>query len=263
MEKEATRTCEQCHKEVAEVNFTLHETHCSRFLCICPDCDEAIPREQMNQHKEEQHTQVKCSKCNLKMERRHLTDHEADECVERLQACQFCELQLPWKQLDQHSLVCGSRTELCKDCNHYVKLRDQPDHGSTCSATGNGSTPPQTSSTPANMTPTGVNYSRFMASFPAEDTDKRELDNPVPGWYYDESESEDKEKKDALSQQVNTVQLSNAYKATSPPYAALAQASADGGDPYQISSCPHCHLALPLLTLRWHEAKCQIYILLR
>lgn len=27
----------------------------------------------------------------------------------------------------------------------------------------------------------------------------------------------------------------------------------DGDDSDQISTCPHCHLALPLLTLRWHQ----------
>uniref|UniRef100_A0A3Q1F114 XIAP associated factor 1 n=1 Tax=Acanthochromis polyacanthus TaxID=80966 RepID=A0A3Q1F114_9TELE len=42
-----------CHKEVAEANFALHETHCSRFLCLCPECDEAVPRDQLAEHKED------------------------------------------------------------------------------------------------------------------------------------------------------------------------------------------------------------------
>ncbi|XP_042338188.1 XIAP-associated factor 1-like, partial [Plectropomus leopardus] len=74
--KEETRTCGQCHKEVSEVNFALHETHCKRFLCLCPDCGESVNREELNQHRETEHTQVRCSKCNQKMERRHLKDHE-------------------------------------------------------------------------------------------------------------------------------------------------------------------------------------------
>lgn len=45
-------------KEVAEANFTLHEMHCKRFLCLCPDCNETIPKEHLSQHREEQHTQV-------------------------------------------------------------------------------------------------------------------------------------------------------------------------------------------------------------
>uniref|UniRef100_A0A3Q1GAF6 XIAP associated factor 1 n=1 Tax=Acanthochromis polyacanthus TaxID=80966 RepID=A0A3Q1GAF6_9TELE len=140
--KEATRTCGQCHKEVAEANFALHETHCSRFLCLCPECDEAVPRDQLAEHKEEQHTLVRCTKCSKKMERCQLADHEADECEERLQSCVFCDLELPWKELDQHCLVCGSRTELCRDCGRYVKLRDQPEHQMTCSAADGDSSPP-------------------------------------------------------------------------------------------------------------------------
>ena len=66
--------------------------------------------------------------------------------MERRECCHFCELELPWKQLDEHQLVCGSRTELCRDCGRYVTLRDQAKHGLTCSDTVNGSGPPQTTS---------------------------------------------------------------------------------------------------------------------
>ncbi|XP_015245372.1 PREDICTED: TRAF-type zinc finger domain-containing protein 1-like [Cyprinodon variegatus] len=148
-EPEPTRTCGSCHKEVAEANFALHESHCRRFLSVCPDCDEAVPRELLSQHREEQHTQVKCSKCNKKMERCHLEDHE-----------RFCYLASPL--------------------------------------------------------------------------------------LYDEEEEEEED--------FYRDQLSAAYKAT---YSQV------GGDPDQISTCPHCHLALPLSTLKWHEAKCRIHVFLK
>lgn len=66
-------------------------------------------------------------------------------CVERLQKCDFCELDMPWKELQEHSLACGSRTELCRECGRYVTLRDQPDHSQTCSSTDQASAlPPPT-----------------------------------------------------------------------------------------------------------------------
>ncbi|GLD52897.1 XIAP-associated factor 1 [Lates japonicus] len=252
------------NKEVAEANFALHETHCRRFLCVCPDCDEAVPREQLDKHKEEQHTQVRCSKCNQKMERCHLMDHESDECVERPQTCQFCELVLPWKELDEHCLVCGSRTELCRDCNRYVKLRDQPGHGLTCSASNNSSGPPQTTSTPPNKTKVTVTCKGCAALIAAEDIEKHELECvPATRWdYYEEAKPEKEESKggDDFYGQVTTPRLSSTYKASSMsgngPWG-------DGGDPDQISTCPHCHLALPSVTLRWHQVKCQVYIVLK
>lgn len=66
---------------------------------------------------------------------------QSDECVKRLQKCNFCELELPWRELQEHSLACGSRTELCIDCGRYVTLRDQRDHSRTCPSTDQVSPP--------------------------------------------------------------------------------------------------------------------------
>ncbi|XP_026197144.1 XIAP-associated factor 1 isoform X2 [Anabas testudineus] len=260
MEKEeATRVCSQCHKEVAEANFDLHETHCSRFLCVCPDCDETVPRDQLNQHKEDQHTVVRCSKCNKKMERRFLMDHESDECVERLQTCQFCMLELPWKELDEHCLACGSRTELCGDCRRYVKLMDKQQHGLNCSAAQDDLTPPQPASSATNKKQT-VGCSRCMATFPADVIDEHELKcNAASRWDHEEAQAEEDEKEDNFFRQVTNSQLSNA-KAISLSNRPYSSHRGNRGDPNELSTCPHCHLALPVITLRWHQVKCQRYI---
>lgn len=51
-------TCSHSNKEVAKANFDVHEPHCQRFLCLCPDCDETIHRDQLEDHKAEQHAEV-------------------------------------------------------------------------------------------------------------------------------------------------------------------------------------------------------------
>uniref|UniRef100_A0A3B3V278 XIAP associated factor 1 n=1 Tax=Poecilia latipinna TaxID=48699 RepID=A0A3B3V278_9TELE len=212
------------HKEVAEANFPLHETHCKRFLSVCPDCDEAVPKDQLSQHREEQHTKVKCSKCNKKIERCHLEDHE---CPERLQMCTFCELEVPWKQLEEHSVVCGSRTELCKDCGRYVKLSDQSE---------------------IYFPPNTVSCRYCGRSFLEKERDRHEL--------YEEVDTKEQKWEDAddLFKQQSQDQLRSAYKATSQSHAGR-QGPWVIGDQDQISTCPHCHLALPLPTLKWHEVK--------
>ncbi|XP_076590473.1 XIAP-associated factor 1-like [Chaetodon auriga] len=261
--KEATRTCGQCHRDIEVANFTLHETHCSRFLCVCPDCEEAVPREHLEQHREEQHTQVRCSKCNQKMERCRLMDHESDECVERLQSCQFCELELPWKQLNEHHQACGSRTELCRDCGRYVTLRELPEHGLTCSATDGGSgPPPATSKPPANSTKVTVPCRRCAVSFPVEDLDEHEF-RCVLATRTDDEEEEPKREDEGDFTRRGVSRLSSTYKANSLSHRPRSGPWVAVGDPDQISTCPHCHLALPLLTLRWHEVKCQIHVLLK
>ncbi|XP_013879139.1 XIAP-associated factor 1 [Austrofundulus limnaeus] len=262
-DKEATQTCMKCHKEVAEANFALHETHCNRFLCLCPDCNESVPRDQLSQHREEQHTQVRCSKCNKKMERCHLMDHESEECVERLHKCPFCELEVPWKELQEHSLVCGSRTELCRDCGRYVQLRDQPDHSCTRSAPDDSQGPPQAAGAGHDTKPP-VSCSTCLGSFPAEDFVKHQEECfPAKRFVNEEDEREEEEEESEDFTQRSSPQLSSAYRATSLIHSASRGPGSDGGNPEQISTCPHCHLALPLQTLTWHEVKCRTHIFLK
>ncbi|XP_074536077.1 XIAP-associated factor 1 [Halichoeres trimaculatus] len=254
-----TRTCGQCHKGVAVANFALHESHCSRFLCVCPDCEESVHRELLDQHREEQHTQVRCSKCNKKMERGHLLDHETDECVERLQTCLFCELEMPFKDLDQHCLACGSRTELCRECGRYVTLREQPQHALTCSETANASGPPQTTNkVPAASSTKETETCRVCeAAYPTEDVEEHELECVLRKNQEDKEEEE--EEVSDLSKAESSPRLSSIYKATSGSEASR-NGPWGGGNPDQISTCPHCHLALPLITLRWHEKKCRVHV---
>lgn len=204
------------------------------------------------------------------MQRCHLEDHQSDECVERLQSCQYCDLELPWKELDEHSLVCGSRTERCRDCGRYVTLRDLPSHGLTCSdADSNGSGPPNSNGKPpASNTKLMVTCRRCQASFPVEDLEEHELGCvPVTGFDDEEDElpSEDREDEDEAEGGLEDIRsLSSAYKAATAASGRPTMIPWDnGGDPNQITTCPHCHLALPLMTLRWHERKCQIHILLK
>ncbi|KAA0702095.1 hypothetical protein E1301_Tti007921 [Triplophysa tibetana] len=102
------------NKEVAKANYDVHEPHCQRFLCLCPGCDETIPRDQLEDHKAEEHA-------------------ETDECQERLKSCEYCELELPLSGLLKHSLSCGSRTSPCSDCGRYVQFQHQHLHALECS----------------------------------------------------------------------------------------------------------------------------------
>ncbi|RVE64733.1 hypothetical protein OJAV_G00128440 [Oryzias javanicus] len=250
-EEEVTRTCGLCHRDVAESNFALHESHCSRFLCLCPDCAEPVPRDQLAQHKDEQHAQVKCNKCNSKMERRHLSDHQSDECLERLQKCSFCELEVRFRELDEHLLVCGSRTELCNDCNRYVKLRDLQDHSFTCSASGNH---PSAGDEP-DIAGAALDFSRWKSSFSDEDTEKHELEHF--------SETVEDDEKERVEEKDYRFSWKHASEPGASSYSHSHGSWEDREDPDQISSCPHCHLALPVRTLRWHKVRCQTHVLLK
>ncbi len=68
-----------------------------------------------------------------------------------------------------------------------------------------------------------------------------------------EPEEEEREDEGDFSRQGATPGLSSTYKSTSLSDRLRNGPWGDGGGPDQISTCPHCHLALPLYTLRWHK----------
>ncbi|CAH6785984.1 Xaf1 [Phodopus roborovskii] len=51
------QVCSNCKRNVASVHFALHEAYCLRFLVICPECEEPIPKSKMKEHTQAEHQQ--------------------------------------------------------------------------------------------------------------------------------------------------------------------------------------------------------------
>ncbi|XP_030141344.4 TRAF-type zinc finger domain-containing protein 1 isoform X2 [Taeniopygia guttata] len=126
-----SRLCGNCKKDIPAVNFIIHEIHCRRNIEICPYCSDSIPKSEMKNHIESEHVQVTC-KCRMKMESSLLKDHEASSCPLRPVLCQFCDIQLAFKELQEHELYCGARTEPCGRCGRNVLRRELPEHPRLC-----------------------------------------------------------------------------------------------------------------------------------
>ncbi|XP_072557454.1 XIAP-associated factor 1 [Paramormyrops kingsleyae] len=249
--KEEYRLCAHCKKDVAAGNFVLHESHCRRFLSLCPDCGEPVPRDEMEQHRSEQHTQVRCTQCKKKLERCRLQDHQENECEDRLQCCQFCQLQLPFRSLAEHISACGSRTELCPDCNRYVKLQDMDAHSTSCSTRPQGGIPSKVTSQNAAGAAKTNQKSQFQRCFKCMESvsvaqmQKHQLECLASS---PPSETEDAEDPDL-------------YQITS--FSLQGRKTSKEKDMGEISTCPLCHLALPQVTLQRHEYKCRLFENLR
>ncbi|XP_072547641.1 XIAP-associated factor 1 [Salminus brasiliensis] len=236
--------CSNCNKEVAKVNLPMHEVHCQRFLCLCPDCNEAVPKDQLNEHKVEQHTVVRCKKCDMKIQRYKLPDHETDECSERPQSCEFCELELPLSALAEHTVTCGSRTERCPDCRQYVTLKDRTKHAQICSSA---------------LSEDG-NCNEFQSIYDTmtpEPADNLQDDQKFKNRHFIQGSS------DPLSDSESENEEDDKHPGFTFSFQAHRKNKGGGavkfGDLDQISTCPNCHLALPLQTLKWHENKCKIF----
>jgi hypothetical protein len=57
--------------------------------------------------------------------------HE-ETCLSKPIICQFCDTQVKIGQLNEHVIVCGSRTKLCMVCSKNVMLLDFEQHEKMC-----------------------------------------------------------------------------------------------------------------------------------
>lgn len=129
--EQETRLCGNCKRDIPMVNFTIHEIHCRRNICICKHCQEPIPRSDMDDHYASEHAPVTC-KCNMTMEKCALEEHEQSSCPLRLDICRFCELEVTFNALKNHEDYCGARTELCEKCGSSVMIKHLKDHPTVC-----------------------------------------------------------------------------------------------------------------------------------
>ena len=73
------------------------------------------------------HQSVICS-CGMKMQKKEHSNHQSNDCVNRNVLCDYCELEVPLSNLDEHVIECGSRTDVCEKCNNRFVLMDLKIH---------------------------------------------------------------------------------------------------------------------------------------
>lgn len=102
----------------------MHSLHCARNIALCPDCDEPIPRGELEEHKEEVHGLKDCPMCAEKVEACKLEDHQASMCSKRTTLCKFCATHVEMGNLTEHENYCGSRTDKCEQCGEFIMLKN-------------------------------------------------------------------------------------------------------------------------------------------
>ncbi|XP_051036054.1 XIAP-associated factor 1 [Phodopus roborovskii] len=107
------QVCSNCKRNVASVHFALHEAYCLRFLVICPECEEPIPKSKMKEHTQAEHQQTK-------------------ETQQHPAKCKFCDLAVHLNKLNVHEPHCGLRIEHCPHCNQSITLRVMAQHKDMC-----------------------------------------------------------------------------------------------------------------------------------
>ncbi|GIX79070.1 hypothetical protein CEXT_812581 [Caerostris extrusa] len=103
-----TEYCKNCKRYVAANNFRIHSVHCERNIRLCTRCSEPDGKKwQIEKHIEEM-------------------------CPKKRVSCEYCELELPLDEIEEHTNACGSRTEKCLKCNKHIIIRDLKEHTDFC-----------------------------------------------------------------------------------------------------------------------------------
>jgi len=105
-------------------NYRMHTLHCARNIALCPDCDEPIPRGELEEHKEEVHGLQDCPLCAEKVEACKLEEHQESMCSKRTTLCKFCATHVEMGKLTEHENYCGSRTDKCEQCGEFIMLKN-------------------------------------------------------------------------------------------------------------------------------------------
>ncbi len=119
--------CENCRSNVPIPVWELHETTCERHRWYCDVCEQALPKNEREQHNQNYHAMVPCD-CGDKVEVRKMADHKKVKCSRRLIPCTYCECPTFHCELAEHEFVCGSRTEPCEHCNKLIQLCNLETH---------------------------------------------------------------------------------------------------------------------------------------
>ncbi|XP_010458312.1 PREDICTED: XIAP-associated factor 1 isoform X2 [Camelina sativa] len=133
--EEITIVCNHCDRDIPAPNIDLHRVHCARNLEKCKICGDMVPKKHAEEHFLNAHAPIACSMCKETIEREVFDSHKGEICPKRIVTCEFCEFPLPAVDLAEHQEVCGNRTELCYQCNSYVRLRERYNHETKCPGT--------------------------------------------------------------------------------------------------------------------------------
>ena len=123
----STIKCSNCGKDIESLKMILHERYCSLNVRKCSICEEPVPIDEYNEHKSNEHPDIKCEFCGKMMGNIEYKSH-LKECSKKLFACQYCELYMNKNELKDHEYQCGSKTTTCPYCNQTVTKKDYELH---------------------------------------------------------------------------------------------------------------------------------------
>lgn len=117
--------------QLGEDKLALHEAYCIRHNTICPLCNEAVHKLEMDSHMKESHKKPRCPHCSFECTEEEMKVHLI-LCELAPKTCDYCKLKVECDDFDNHVYICGSRTTDCLYCGEIIRLNQVDKHQLQC-----------------------------------------------------------------------------------------------------------------------------------
>lgn len=120
------KKCSNCRCDIEESKIVLHERFCTQNIKFCDICQEAIIKEEYEEHCLE-HKNNDSEKKEIKPEEERKSLSLNRVMSTKIQ-CEFCQLFLSFSEVEEHEEMCGSRSTKCKICGERIILKNLENH---------------------------------------------------------------------------------------------------------------------------------------
>ena len=66
-------------RDIPRQSYMMHTLHCARNIALCADCDEPVPRAELEDHMAEFHSRTECELCNQSVEACKMETHQVSQ----------------------------------------------------------------------------------------------------------------------------------------------------------------------------------------
>jgi hypothetical protein len=121
--------CNNCHSNIPENVFILHERRCINYCKYCIECQSVIPIIDWEKHCDTYHKVMVCEDCGCSYN--SSVDHK-NECESRSINCKWCNCPYTTIELIKHEEQCGNCTFICENCGDRIRNNQRENHAMNC-----------------------------------------------------------------------------------------------------------------------------------
>ena len=119
--------CSNCHCEIEDSKMILHNRFCLQNIKYCDICQEAIIKDEYEEHCLNHNKDNQNEKKEIDSEEDR-NNRSLQRVISSKVACDYCGLFLGFTELEEHEEMCGARSTKCKICGYNTLYKNLKNH---------------------------------------------------------------------------------------------------------------------------------------